>query len=383
MRILQFLPSLASHVGGPARATIDLSVALTERGHSVTLLSTEVGNTEKEFSSIAGRVPRLLQIPASTLPNCTYLPHELAPIRSLLGQHDVLHVHGVWEYANIQLSRIAQRAKIPYVISVRGMLDDWPMAQHFWRKRAYLSIAGTAWLRGARAIHLTAKDELVQAQKFFPPSLGVVIPNLLNLAPFASAVYPRVVEGRFEPSRDKRLRVLFLGRIHPVKGVDILLGATALLKERNTPISLQIAGDGQVAYVKKMRQLAQRLGLNDEDVTFLGSVQGEIKYSLLRTSHILASPSQHENFGMVFVEALASGTPVVTTTNVCLGPELRATGAALIVDRSATAFANAITRFIVARDEIVRMGALGRAWAFRELDKQHLLRRFEALYGFA
>jgi spore coat protein SA len=224
---------------------------------------------------------------------------------------------------------------------------------------------------------------LDQAQKFFPPALGTVIPNLVNLAPFTSPAYPGAAECRFDLSRNKRLRVLFLGRIHPVKGVDILLKATALLKERQTPISLQIAGDGHVAYVKKMRQLAHRLGLTDEDATFLGSVHGESKYSLLRASHILASPSQHENFGMVFVEALASGIPVVTTTNVCLGSELQATGAALIVERSATAFANAIARFIVARDEILRMGALGRAWAFRELDTQHLLLRFEALYGFA
>ena len=383
MRILQFLPSLAPHVGGPARSAIDLSRALTEEGHTVTLLSTELGDAKKEFSSIADRVPRLLQLPTATLPICAYGPTELITARNLVEQHDVLHVHGVWEYANIQLSRIAQRAGRPYVISIRGMLDDWPMAQKPWRKRAYLRITGRTWLRGARAIHLTAQDEFFQAQKFFPPALGTVIPNLVNLAPFMSPADPELAERRFRLTRNRRLRVLFLGRIHPVKGLDVLLEATQLLKRRQTPISLQIAGDGDIDYVNKMKQLSRQLGLDDEDVVFLGSVQGEMKYSLLRASQVLASPSKHENFGMAFAEALASGIPIITTSNVCLRSELELSGGAIIVDRSPPAFSDAIEKFIVARQEIIRMGSLGRAWAFRELDKQHLIRRFEALYGFA
>jgi glycosyltransferase involved in cell wall biosynthesis len=355
---------------------------LTESGHSVTLVSTEIEESEKEFSLIAGRAPRLVQLPVATLPGFAYFARELAPLRDLLEQHDVLHVHGIWEYANIQLSRMAQHAGIPYVISVRGMLDHWPMNQRFWKKRAYLRFAGRAWLRGARAIHLTADDELAQARRFFPPSLGMVIPNLVNLAPFVSPASADLAESRFNLVRNNRLRVLFLSRLHPVKGLDVLLEAAALLKERHSPVSLQVAGDGDVKYVEDMKRLARRLALTENDVTFLGSVHGELKYSLLRASDILALPSQHENFGMVFVEALASGVPVVTTTNVCLRSELQATGAAVIVDRSAKAFADAIARFIVSKDEILRMGALGRAWVFRDLDKRHLIRRFETLYGF-
>jgi glycosyltransferase involved in cell wall biosynthesis len=381
VRILHFLPSLSAEAGGPARAVLDLCRALATAGHEVTLASANLGEVAHEWEhrpSIAGL--RLVQAPIARLPAFTYLHRQLNFFAELLGEHDVLHVHGIWEYGNIQISRLAAAMGRPYIVSVHGMLGSWPMRQNGTKKRLFLRLVGLPWLLAAESVHFTAQAEREEAMKRVSVRRSVVIPNLLDLEPYHSLPPAADAESALQlPSRENP-RVLFLSRIHPVKGLDTLLHAVALLKKSGRPVSLIVAGDGQPAYVREMKALTARLGLGS-NVVFTGMVTGNLKLSLFQSCDLLAIPTKHENFGIVFVEALACGLPVLTTPDVGIRTELEASGAAVIVDPTAMSFAAAIGDALVQTPHTATARESGRLWVFKWLSAQALVPRFISSYG--
>lgn len=386
MRILHFLPRVRAEVGGPARAVVDLCAELARRGHQVTLATTDGADAPPEWRTPREGAPRLVVVPAPTLPGGVFTRRGLAPLRELIRKHDLLHVHGVWELMGVQISREATRAGKPYFISVRGMLDHWAMSRRGLKKRVYLSLVGRRWLEGAARVHLTALGEFEQARTRARLPRPVIIPNLLDLTPYQSPPGATRAREKF-PSLNQtggdehRPTVLFLSRIHPGKGLEHLLGAMRLLKDRGTPCLLQIAGSGDAGYVASIKRLAGDLGLTQDDFAFLGFVTGDLKLSLYSACDLFALATSQENFGLVLVESLACGTPVVTTRGVDIWPELEGSGGVVIADATAEAFADAIGElFGPRRSELPAMGQQGREWVFRELDPRRVIERFEAMY---
>lgn len=380
MRILHFIPSLHPGVGGPARAVLDLCAALALRGHEVTLLTSNAGQAPAAWQTAGEKTPRLSVLPRPRLPACTYVGAALQTFRSMVSRHDVVHVHGVWEFANVQISQAATSQRRPYVVSPRGMLDRWSVAQKAWKKRAYLQTCGRPWLAKAATIHLTADAELEQSSRWFPRQLGTVIPNLLDLAPFRSLPNPETLDKKLSAALGAKPRLLFLSRIHEKKGLDILIRACGLLKRRGQAVSLAVAGDGEPGYVAQMKALAQAEHLGPHDIAFLGMVTGQDKLALYQACDLFAMPTQQENFGFVFVEALSCGLPVLTTADIDLWREFAGSEAAVIVDRTAAAFAAAIVDLLRTPARLAQMRAKGRAWALEAFDPNKTLAMFERMY---
>ncbi len=386
MRILHALPKVRAEVGGPARGVVDLCAALARRGHQVTLATTDDTEIPQDWKrNDRADLPRVALVPAPTLPGQRFSRVGMDPFGPLIDGHDLVHVHGVWELMNIQICRAAAKAGKPYFVTVRGMLDDWAMSRRPLKKHLYLSLVGRRWLRGAARMHLTAKGELAQASTRMTIRNGVVIPNLLDLSPYERLPGPELAAAKFSAinaaEAQGRPKVLFLSRLHTGKGLEPLLGAMRVLKDRRTPCSLLIAGSGEEGYVTSIKDLASRLALTPEDVSFLGFVTGELKLSLYQASDLFALPTSQENFGFVLVESLACGTPVVTTKGADIWPELESSGGVVIAPPTAEAFADAIGQLIgKRRAEIPAMGERGRNWVFTDLDPQRIIERFEAMY---
>jgi glycosyltransferase involved in cell wall biosynthesis len=379
MRILHFLSSARNEVGGPARAVIDLCACLADRGHDVTLATCYGADLPEEWGQGKITIPKLIQLPPPTLAGRAYWRAFSGPLGDLVADQDLIHVHGMWDLVNVQLSAIARRKRIPYVISIRGMLDDWSMAQGRIRKRIYMSLIGDRWLRGARTIHLTARAELDQAAAWFPRSKGQVIPNLLDLRPFANLPGAEQARQAF-PSADGRRRLLFLSRLHPKKGLEILLEALKILKDRGTNVYALVAGNGDPSYVETLKGLALSLGLNNDEYRFVGPVTGDLKLSLYESADVFVLPTRQENFGFVFIEALACGLPVITTTGVDIWPELESSGGALITDGVAGPLADTIDSLLAQPDELRRMGVAGRTWVFQHMNPSRIVAMFESMY---
>jgi glycosyltransferase involved in cell wall biosynthesis len=229
-------------------------------------------------------------------------------------------------------------------------------------------------LRGAARVHCTAEGELEQAAKWLPPGKGVVLPLIIDLSAFATLPGPELARARLAPLRGAGPTLLFLSRVHPKKGVEVLIRAAAELARRGRACRVVIAGPGEAAYVDQLRALAAACGLG-ETVAFAGMVRGAEKLSLYEAADVFVLPTSQENFGLVLLEALACRTPVVTTRGVDIWKELEQAGA-VIVDATPDAIAAGVERALADGS----LGERGRRWVSVEMDAGRLAGRYHAFY---
>ncbi len=203
---------------------------------------------------------------------------------------------------SVQLNEIAREASaagVPYIQSLRGMLDDAAMAYHPIRKRLFLAAVAGRTLREAAAIHCTASGEASQARRWIHRE-PVVIRNLVDLCRLLS----------LERRESANPRILYLGRIHPTKGLAILIEAAAILAAQGLRVAVDVAGEGEPSYIESIRALVRRHRLEDA-VCLHGHADDATRTTLLSRAWMLASPTEKENFGNALFESLAAGVPVV------------------------------------------------------------------------
>jgi len=380
MNILHYLPSFALTSGGPIRAVLDLASTFAVRGHSVTLLTCEQGDAPPAWDGSDPLKPRVVLISQAGIVNEPIRKEHLAVMQREVAKAQVLHVHGVWNYSNVQVSRYARKADKPYIVSLRGMLDDWSMEQKALKKRLFHALVYKGVLERAAAVHCTAQAELDQSKKWFPRGNGVVIANLLDLDPFRTPPGPQLAREKFPVLVNGRPNVLFLSRIHYKKGADILIAAAARLRDDGFAANFILAGTGPEDYFAQMKTMVADLKLEDR-VFFAGHVSGALKVSLYQAADVFALPTSQENFGFVFPEALASGTPVITTKGVDIWRELLRGGASSIIDRTPEAFAAEIKAILTNPDRLAKMKEAAKPFVFEEYDEKRIIGQFEAMYG--
>lgn len=214
---------------------------------------------------------------------------------------DVVDVQGLWTWTSRVSLEYWRRYKKPYIVTPRGMLDPWALDNSVWKKRLFAAFAETAHLRHAHCLRATAEMEAEHFRKIGLKAPIAIVPNAIPIP----NLEPRL------PS--KRRQVLFLSRIHPKKGIDILLNAWKELQDSYPDWDLVIAGIDENGHEAELKVLTGRLGLHR--VTFVGSVHGAAKEALYRGSDLFVLPTHAENFGLVVAEALVQEVPVITTTN--------------------------------------------------------------------
>jgi glycosyltransferase involved in cell wall biosynthesis len=384
MKIVHDIRRIELDAGGPVRAVLDLCGALAGAGHEVVLLTSGVKDAPAGWDGREPGKPRVVRLPPPRGIAKLYGAEAKAIIEKELRGADALHTHCVWDPCCVQLGNAARRAGVPYFLSTRGMLDDYCVGQKSLKKQVFLAVAGSRFLRGAAGVHCTADEELRQSSRFFPKHLGRVIPNLVDLSPFRNPPGPEEARARFDflggPSGAGVPTALFMGRLHPIKGIERLLHAAAELERRGRPVTVVLAGPGDEPYVAGLRTLAAELKI-EQRVRMTGMVSGTLKTSLIGACDLFVLPSHHENFGIALIESLACRTPVVTTRGVKIWAELERSGGAVIAETDPVPLAEAIDG--LAQDAAKReaMGELGRAWVLRFLDPKNILAQFEAMYA--
>lgn len=379
MRILQYMSHMRTELGGPIRAVLDLTAALARRGHEVTLACEVDPAVPQQWKNDTSGWPRAVNLPEAAARFGGGKAGRAKALHGLIDSADLVHMHEVWDLGNAAIGRYCRRTRKPYFISVRGNLDDWCMDQKALKKRVYLALLGRRHLEGAAAVHTTAQFELEQARKHFPRGRGVVVPNLLDLAQFDTLPGEQDARDKFAAFKAGQPVVLFLSRIHVKKGIEHLLRAAAVLRDRGKAIQFVIAGTGQADYLGTMKAMAAELDLNDR-VHFVGEVLGKDKLSLYQAADLFVLPTSQENFGFVFAEALACETPVVTTKGVDIWPELEASGGAEICSTEPAELAGVIERLIADPQRLIGMGKAGRQWVYRDLHPERVLDLFESMY---
>lgn len=353
---------------------------MSRRGHTVTIATAHTP-AEGPPAELTGDVnPRVVVLKPGLVKGHWLPAPARATLRELMTNHQLAHVHGVWDISNVQVGRIARSMGKPYFVSVRGMLDDWCMEQKRAKKLLFHTLTGRSHLNGAAEIHLTADAELDQARKWFNPAKGTVISNLLNLDPYRKAPGPGLAREKFACLREPHPVVLFLSRIHYKKGAEVLIDAAHAMAKAGVHATFVLAGPCDEDYRAALQAHIQRCGLT-ERVHFVGHVGGDLKVSLYQAATVMALPTSQENFGFVFPESLAAGTPVITTKGVDIWPSLERGGGSLIVDRTPQAFAEAMTRLLHDTSLRERMSEQARRYVFAEYDESRIAAQFEAMYA--
>lgn len=359
--------SPATYHGGPIASLHGLCRALSSTGTEVRVLTTNANGPARievpldEEVPLDGMVVRYVH----TITDRPFAPALLRRLPALVRWADVVHITGVYEHHTVPALVACRALERPVVWSPRGSLQRWERADHA-RAKTIWNAACRVVMPSRCTIHVTAKPEADASRARMPGVEIVTVPNGTDIPPDPPSAPPPCAEG-------DTFRLLFMGRLDPIKALDRLLDACCRL---DGPWRLDVAGNGADNYTSTLKRQVAALGLDDQ-VTFLGHVSGRDKAKLITNAHALVLPSFSENFGMVIVEALACGRPVIASTGTPWAG-LQHHNCGLWVDNSVDSLAAAIQS--LRRRDLTEMGRRGRAWVERDYTWTGIARRMLLVY---
>jgi glycosyltransferase involved in cell wall biosynthesis len=340
--------------GGVARAVVDAAATLARTGHRVTVL---VGQAPDMLAAHPDRKAiEVVVLRERRLPGRLLRRGDLRRAVDAISRCDVLHLHEVWDPACLQLARRAHRIGRAVVISAHGSLGAQAMRSKTLKKRLFLRFGGRRMLERASAVHCLTDYEAEQSRRWCPEARLRVVPLLMDLDGFAADPGPEPARHLLAGLDPLRPNLLFMGRVDPRKGPDRLVDAVIRLHRDGLDCNVVIAGKGDADYIAALRERAASGGVG-ELVRFPGFVSGPTKVALLHWADLFVLPTHHDVWGIALHEALAAGTPVVTTEQVEVRDELVATGGAVIVAADAGAFAEEIRVLSADRAALAARGA--------------------------
>jgi glycosyltransferase involved in cell wall biosynthesis len=376
MKLLHYFPTTRFTEGGTVRAAIDFCSVLARRGHDVTWLTCDDADVPQSWKDKEPNTPTIVLLGPLQKAGKRLTKQQIAKAAEVAKEMDVTHIHAMWMPSNPQMAKACDSVGTPWVLSTHGMLDDWCMEQRPFKKKLYLSTAGRIMLRGANTFLTTAEAEKNQSKKWLKHNNIAVIPYIVDLDPYKEVPSPKEAIDKYGSSEEPT--VLFLSRVHEKKSIETLIDATAILKKRGYPIRVFIAGTGESSYVKSLQDRAAENDVSDL-VTFLGMVVGDLKLSLYAMADVFALPTQQENFGLVYTEAMLCKTPAIGTKGTDIWKELE-DGGAIITDRTPDAFADAIEELTSNKEMLEAKGVEGRNHILSWLDTESVAKQYEVMY---
>jgi len=365
MKLLHVVPTYvpAYRHGGPVVSVHGLCRSLAERGHQVTVFTTDVHGSGRLDVPLGAPVDRdgveTLYFPVGSPRRLYRSPAMGRALGARMKEFDLVHLHSIFLWPTSAAARVAGRAGVPYLLAPRGMLVRELFTERGrLRKTLWLSLVERRTIERAAALHVTTRLEAREAERFGLDLPRIeIVPNGIDLELFRSPLPAAEDPAIRQLTGDGVPYVLALGRLSWKKGIDRLIRAWPLLRDRTRETLLVVAGPDDEGYRPELEDLAGTMGVIDR-VRFLGPVHGADKVALLAGALALALPSRSENFANVVLEALAAGTPVVVTREVGLADTVDEAGAGLVVPGDPRSLARALEK--LAREPELRE-TLGRA----------------------
>jgi glycosyltransferase involved in cell wall biosynthesis len=335
--------AVASYVNALERAGVSCEVFTTTSRGSPQLPAIEPGTREV-------RGVRVTYFRAPPTRQSFIAPALVPALARRIREFDLVHTHMMWAFPGIAVARVASLLRVPYVITPHGSLDPWSLEQRKWLKRAFFVAAENRTLRHAALVHFTAEAERAAIPARFRSLPSAIVPNVVDAAEFEVAD-PAVRRASFE--------VLILGRIHVMKGFDILVPALREVLATEPRARLVIAGPDEGSYRAQVERMIAEAGVGAA-VRFTGHVDADERARRFASAAVLVQPSFRENFGMAVAEGMAAGLPVIVSNRVNICNEVTAAGAGLVVPRDPSALARAILTLLADPDLRLQMGQRGR-----------------------
>lgn len=384
MKILHVIGNISPRFGGPSVVCKEMCRELSAVGHEVVVYTTNAD------------YPRgILDVPVNKpVSQGTYfiyyfsiqLKSYLLSLKLMVNlfrhikEYDIVHIHGLYRFPQTVAAYLARLYKIPYIIRTHGSLDPFLYNQkrHFLTKRIHEMLVEFPNMNKASVIHCTSKKEKENIRNLNLKASEIVIPNGLDISIFSSL--PSKGTFRKKYNFEKKKIILHLGRIHFVKGLDILIKAFAVVSRRRNDLHLILAGPDNDGYGKTIRSLILQEGI-ENNVTFTGILDLNGKIEAFVDSDVFVLPSYTENFGMSVLEAMACGCPVVISNKVNIWRNVLEAEAGFVTSCDSREVAKAIYR-IVQNPELGRkLGQSGRNLVFRKYGWEKSVIRLIEVYN--
>jgi glycosyltransferase involved in cell wall biosynthesis len=359
MRILHVIPGLTRERGGPSAVIEALTRHQATAGHSVAVLTTDQGQRHGEQPTELDSRVHLERARVRGPDRVAYAPRLAGIARRLVHESDVVHVHSIFTHPIHVALREANGAGIPAILRPCGQLHAYSLRRSRAWKRTYLALWGNRVRRAVAAWHYTSEQEATES---WPgdDSHRFVLPNGIEPEEYAiDRMAARTAVSQTWPAIGESPYVLFLGRLHPKKRVDLLV--EAFLDGAPAGWRLVIAGPDEAGL---WAPIASRL-LNDQTssrVVRLDTVGGKNKVALLACAALFALPSEHENFGIAALESLAAGTPVLLSPHVDLAESARAAGIGFIAPAKRDAWRIRLTALLSDRGALSMLAQPAQTW---------------------
>jgi glycosyltransferase involved in cell wall biosynthesis len=381
---LQVIASIADVNGGASTAMWSTLDALRPRNVDVDLVTTNEDGLHRLMDVplsdfIRQRQHRVRYFPARGDRYTTSWPLAAWLLRHVR-DYDIIHIHGLFRFAPVAAAHAAILRNVPYVMTLHNTLGDWGLRHRKpLLKKLSIRVLEGRMLSHARRVHLCSEDELRDVREVGSiAARSRVFPLGIDLPP--PAIDAGIPIGPLHDTYSGRKVVLFMSRIHEIKGLDRLMAAFAAVENAHPDAVLVIAGTGDPPLMDKLRGLARQVGI-EKRTQWVGFVQGQQKRELLAAASVFVLPSLSENFGYAVVEAMLAGRPVVTSVNVPAGKFAAEVGAGVISDGTMEDLARKISHMLaLPAAERQRLGALGQYSVREHLSLDTFGRALETLY---
>jgi len=374
MRILQVTPYFTPFFGGSSEASYQLSKELAKRGHQVTVYTSDCKLADEPLFT----VPRATIYPFKTWSrgaNFYVTPSIIAQIKRQIGSFDIIHLHNYRTFQNIVAHQNAVRNGIPYILQAHGSLPRIVNKQGL--KKVYDGFWGRRLLRDATKVIAVTEAEAEQFREAGVDGDRIeIIPNGIDLHEFSNLPSKGEFRRKHGLDSDQRI-ILYLGRIHPIKGLDLLIRAFASLPITLSDIKLVIVGYNS-KYLVSLKKLAADLGISD-DVLFVGGLFGQEKLEAYVDADVYVLPSVYGIFDITVLEAIACGTPVIITDTSGIAGIVKSQ-VGLVVPRRVLELRLAIQE-LLANDKLrSQFGDRGRMLVRKEFNWQIVASQVESMY---
>ena len=290
----------------------------------------------------------------------------LSSLLRLAHSADIVHNHSLWSMVNIAAGWVVPGTRAKLVTSPRGTLSKWALSNSRYKKQLVWPMQKRV-LERADLLHATCEEEYQDVRALSLRAPVLILPNGVDVP-------------ELSPRSNKKVKrnVLFLSRLHPKKGLEILLNAWARLTQHHSDWNLQIVGPGDPNYLASLKSLSENLGL--QNVFFRGPIYGDEKRLVFRNADLFVLPTHSENFGMVVAEALSFECPTIVSQGApWAGLDRERCG--WWICNNVESWRDALARAMsLSDDELKSMGARGRAWVERDFSWDTIAESMNSAY---
>ena len=382
MKILFVIPALGSVYGGPSQCVLDLAQVLGDRGIELDIVTTTAnGATQLNVPTHVWIKEKSYRIQYFSYWNLLDYKFSWSLTHWLfqhIADYDLVHTHAIFSYPVLPAHWACQLQKIPYLMTPHGMLEPWALAYKSWKKSLYFNLVEKSCLEQARAIQMLASTEEKSIQRFELKTPLIIVPNGIHQKDFQILPDPEIFYQQFPETRHKKL-ILFLGRIDPKKGLDLLAIAFEKVHTQFPQTHLIIAGPDNINFSQTVKQYFIKINCLNS-VTFTGMLTGTLKYAALAASDLYVAPSYSEGFSVSVLEGMASGMPCIITTG-CNFPEAAIENVALVVNIDAQAITEALLTCLENLWEAKEMGDRARQFVFQNYTWNNIAYKMEQIYS--